>query len=63
MTARAEISCDSDHVYRIGDRNVPGVNEVINSYLPPSQFYTDSGREMGIARHRWYSFLSEGNEP
>jgi hypothetical protein len=67
-TATAEVKMEvkrdpETFLYTVGMIPRPGVNQVINLYLPPSQFFTDEGREAGKARHAWYDFIAQGNEP
>lgn len=48
----AELKLDENHVYRIGDRIIPGVTATINSHVngwKAGQFYLDRGRAVHAA--------------
>lgn len=52
------------HTYWIGGRQVPGYSQIVRDLgvAPDNPFYTDAGREEGIALHKWVAFLATGKE-
>ena len=38
----------------------PSVSDILDLYFPPSNYYTEEGREDGHFRHEWYAFLAQG---
>lgn len=52
----------SAHRYTVDGRVVPSVSDILAVYFPPSQYYTDEGRDNGKYRHEWYAELSQGYE-
>lgn len=57
------IRLDTAHRYWRGDQLIPGTNEVIDTYFEPCRFFTEDGRDKGLARHIWFHFLVQGQEP
>lgn len=61
-----EVRLDSDHRYWVhkpsGEVNVPGYSEICADLgiAKPNPFYTDQGREEGVAIHQWLNFLVQG---
>ena len=56
------VELSADHVYTVGGIRKPGVNEILSLYFPPSNFYTEAGKQKGTARHSWYHALIQGLE-
>lgn len=58
---------DENHTYHVGHRTPPGVNQVLDLYFTPCDYYTEEGRILGTARHQWFHALAQGldleNEP
>ena len=59
----SEITINQNHIYRVDNIVFPSVSTILNSFLPPSGFYTPEGAELGHCRHEWYAFLAQGNKP
>lgn len=60
----------SDHLYWIpqparGEFRVPGYSEICKDLgiTKDNQFWTDEGREEGVALHAWLKFLASGMKP
>ena len=58
-----EIKLDENHIYHVGNVRKPSVSKVLDLYFPPTGFYSEEGRELGIASHSWFDFLARGCEP
>ena len=58
-----KILLDADHNYTVDGVPHPGVSTILNIYFPPSEFYTEAGKEKGTIRHSWYNFLAQGLTP
>lgn len=57
-----ELTLDQSHVYRLGDRRVPGFTEICQNLgvIEPNGFYTEDGRRQGTALSDWLLFLASG---
>ncbi|MDE2099521.1 MAG: hypothetical protein KGL39_19875 [Patescibacteria group bacterium] len=62
-----KITLDEHHIYKADGIIYPSTNEILNLYFPPSEWYTEEGREKGTKRHKWYEAIAQGleleNEP
>ena len=59
------LTLDDNHKYAFSGVPVQGFTEIIGDLgiTEPSRFYTEAGREEGIALHEWLLFLAQGQEP
>src|SRR3990167_523411 len=59
------IRCDSEHRYWLGPARIPGFSEICTDLgiIKPNIFYTNAGREEGIALHQWLHFLAQNKIP
>lgn len=64
------VRLDADHKYWIqlkaqGEKRVPGYSEICKDLgiTKDNPFWTDEGREEGVALHAWLKFLASGMKP
>ncbi len=56
-----KVTLDAAHVYRVDGVIKPGFSEIKEAMgIGKNDFYTDSGREEGVALHKWLYFLANG---
>jgi hypothetical protein len=62
-----EVKLNEGHNYTVDGKHYPSVSKILNMYFEPCQFWTDTHRETGTARHQWYGMIAQGieveNEP
>jgi len=58
------LTLDADHRYWWDKQSVPGFSEICKDLggTKDNPFYTDEGRDEGMALHKWLIFLASGQE-
>ena len=63
MQTMTKVECDPNHIYRADGIVKPGFSEICKSVgFPDNPFWTDAGREEGVALHKWLLFLAKGGD-